>query len=60
MEEKLLMTPEDVKKLIGMIAQDRQLAAQLWKAMVGDEGNVRVLIDALHEAVRNGSRLPKS
>jgi hypothetical protein len=54
------MTQEDLKKLIAMVAQDRELVGQLWKAMVSDEKNMRVLVEQLHEAVRNGARLPSS
>ena len=55
----MLMTPQDVKKLVAMIAGDRELAAQLWGAMVGDLENVRTLIKQLHEAVETGSKMPK-
>lgn len=52
------MTPQDAKQLVQLVAKDRELAAQLWKAIVDDRKNVDALIEALHEAVRMGARLP--
>ncbi len=47
------MTPQDARQLVELIVRDRSLAAELWEALIADPDNVRALVEALQQAVKD-------